>query len=142
TSWPRSVSSRTPIGVIATRYSSGLISVGMPTRITRHLLRFASGGVAVVEVSSHQLPCSQRQPQLDAVRGPGQIPTRELLDLANPVAQGVAVAVELARGPLPIAVVLDERLERPQQLAAVLALGPLDRVEQAVAVEAQRVVVL
>ena len=31
TSWPRSASSRTPIGVIATRYSSGLISVGTPT---------------------------------------------------------------------------------------------------------------
>src|SRR5437773_1521034 len=34
-SWPRCDSSRTPAGVIATRYSSGLISLGMPTLIAR-----------------------------------------------------------------------------------------------------------
>jgi len=33
TSWPRSPSSRTPAGVIATRYSSALVSVGTPTLI-------------------------------------------------------------------------------------------------------------
>ena len=52
------------------------------------------------------------------------------------------MAVELARRALPVAVVLDVGLERAQELAAVLALGPLDRLQQAVAVEPQRVVVL
>ena len=33
TSWPRRVSSATPAGVMATRYSLFLISVGMPTRM-------------------------------------------------------------------------------------------------------------
>jgi len=42
----------------------------------------------------------------------------------------VPVAVELAGGALPVAVVLDERFQRAQQLASVLALGALDRVEQ------------
>ena len=34
TSWPRRVSSATPAGVMATRYSLFLISVGIPTRMT------------------------------------------------------------------------------------------------------------
>src|SRR4051794_7445409 len=38
TSWPRPVSSRTPAGVIATRNSSVLISVGMPTLIASSCL--------------------------------------------------------------------------------------------------------
>ena len=71
-----------------------------------------------------------------------EVAAGELLDLADPVAQRVAVAVELAGRALPVAVVLDERLQRAQQLAAVLALGALDRLQEAVAVEAQRVVVL
>ena len=35
TSWPREESSRTPAGVIATRYSSDLISVGTPILIAQ-----------------------------------------------------------------------------------------------------------
>ena len=43
TSWPCSTISRTPAGVIATRYSSGLISVGTPIFIaTSSLARSAS----------------------------------------------------------------------------------------------------
>ena len=52
------------------------------------------------------------------------------------------MAVELPGRPLPVAVVLDVRLERAQELAAVLALGALDRLQEAVAVEPQRVLVL
>src|SRR5262245_45422261 len=52
------------------------------------------------------------------------------------------MTIELARGPLPVPVVLDEGLERAQELAAVLALAALDRLEQAVAVKAEGFVVL
>src|SRR3954466_7773390 len=52
------------------------------------------------------------------------------------------VAEELARGALPLAVLLDEDLERAQQLVAVLAAAVLERPEHAVAEEAKRVVVL
>ncbi|SKT43593.1 Uncharacterised protein [Mycobacteroides abscessus subsp. abscessus] len=38
TSCPRRVSSATPAGVVATRYSLFLISVGMPTRMILFLL--------------------------------------------------------------------------------------------------------
>src|SRR4051794_1849018 len=52
------------------------------------------------------------------------------------------VAVELARRALPLAVLLDERLERADQLVTVLAARVLERAEHAVAVQPQRVVVL
>src|SRR5436190_5675940 len=52
------------------------------------------------------------------------------------------VAEELARRPLPLAVLLDDHLERAQQLVAVLAAAVLERAEHAVAEEAQRLVVL
>src|SRR3954463_6521370 len=52
------------------------------------------------------------------------------------------VAVELARGALPLAVLLDERLQRADQLVTVLAARVLERAEHAVAVEPQRVIVL
>src|SRR5688500_1043120 len=103
TSCPCSLSSRAPMGVSATRYSSVLISVGTPTFTAQHLLRFASGGVAVSRsCSPDQLPRAQRQPQLDAVRGPRQVAARQLLDLADPVPQRVPVAVELPSRALPI----------------------------------------
>ncbi len=60
----------------------------------------------------------------------------------NPVAQRVAVAVQRARRLLPVAVVLDERVQRAQQLVAVVALPLLHRPEHAAAVGDQRVVVL
>src|SRR4051794_26824027 len=108
----------------------------------RRLLRFASGGDTVCGRSLDELPCAKGQPQLDPIRRPRQIPPRQLLDLADPVAQRMAMAVQLPRRPLPVAVVLDERLQRAQQLPAVLALRALDRLQEAVAVEAQGVVVL
>ena len=40
TSWPRWTSSATPAGVIATRYSLFLISVGMPTRMIAPIVDF------------------------------------------------------------------------------------------------------
>ena len=52
------------------------------------------------------------------------------------------MAVDLAGGALPLAVLLDEGFQRAQQLAAVFLVAALDRAEDAVAVEPQRVVVL
>src|SRR5215211_3430331 len=127
--WP--ASSRTPAGVSATRYSSDLISVGTPTLID--LLN---------QLVRHELATAQGQPELDAVAGARQVAARELLDLADPVAQRVAVAVQPPRGRLPLAVALDERLERAHQLAAVVALAALDRREQRLAEQPQRIGVL
>src|SRR3954451_16599754 len=74
--------------------------------------------------------------------GAREVAARQLFDLAHPVAQRVAVAVDLAGRPLPLAVLLDEGLQRAQQLAAVLLVTALDRAEDAVAVEVECVVVL
>src|SRR3954447_4330720 len=52
------------------------------------------------------------------------------------------MAVELARRRLPLAVGLDEGLERAHELAAVVALALLDRPEQRLAEQRQRVGVL
>src|SRR4051794_14801624 len=54
----------------------------------------------------------------------------------------MTVTVELLGGSLPLAVALDEGLQRAHQLAAVGALAVLDRREDRVAEQAQRVVVL
>src|SRR3954453_5909144 len=54
----------------------------------------------------------------------------------------MTVTVELLGGSLPLAVALDEGLQRAHQLAAVGALAVLDRREDRVAEEAQRLVVL
>src|SRR3954464_834299 len=110
TSCPWSLNSRTPAGVSATRYSSVLISVGTPT--------FNAGVLSVDELAP-----TQRQPEVDAVARGVQGAPRELLDAADPVAQRVAVAVELARRLLPLAVALDEGLQRAHELAAVGALA-------------------
>src|SRR4051794_7548531 len=112
TSWPCAVSSRTPAGVIATRNSSGLISVGTPTLIATPPRRRS-------RASQRQLPPAQREPELDAVARARQRAAGQLLDAPDPVAQGVSVAEELRRGPLPVAVVLEERVERAQQLVGV-----------------------
>src|SRR5881398_1530669 len=112
TLWPCATSSRTPAGVRATRYSSDLISVGTPTLIDL--------------LTGHELTPAQREPELDAVAGARQVAPGELFDLANPVAQRVAMAVKAPGGGLPLPVALDERLERAHQLAAVVALAALD----------------
>src|SRR5436305_1693965 len=52
------------------------------------------------------------------------------------------MAVQAASGPLPLAVLLDERLQGSHQLAPVVALGGLDRAEDRVAEQPQRLVVL
>src|SRR5918996_1304575 len=134
TSCPCSTSSRTPDGVSATRYSSALISVGTPT-FTRDLLLSCPG-------SCQQLAPAQGEPEVDPVAGRVQRAARQLLYPADPVAERVAVAVELARSALPLAVALDERLQRAHQLAAVGALAVLDRCQDRVAEQAQGVVVL
>src|SRR5215216_5113444 len=126
TSWPWSDSSRTPAGVSATRYSSVLISVGTPTFKTQSFL-------------VDELAPAQRQPEVDAVARGVQRPAGELLDAADPVAERVPVAVELARGLLPLAVAFDERLERAHQLPPVGALALLDGREDRVAEQPQRV---
>src|SRR4051794_40791731 len=132
TSWPCSTSSRTPEGVSATRYSSVLISVGTPTFIWS-FRRWSW---------SYELTSAQGEPEVDAIAGRVQRPARELLHAADAVAERVAMAVELPRGALPLAVALDERLERAHQLAAVGALAVLDRREDRVAEQPQRLVVL
>src|SRR4051794_7846256 len=131
-SWPCSTSSRTPAGVRATRYSSVLISVGTPTFTCRS--SFCS--------VAYQLAPAERQPEVDAIARGVQRPARQLFDAPDPVAQRMAMTVQLARGALPLAVALDERLERAHQLAAVGALALLDRGEDRVAEQAQRLVVL
>src|SRR5829696_7922303 len=132
TSCPFSTSSRTPEGVSATRYSSVLISVGTPT-FTREP-RFWW--------SCQELPAAQREPEVDPVAGGVQRAPGQLLDPADAVAERVAVAEELARGALPLPVAFDERLQRAHQLAAVRALAVLDRGEDRVAEQPQRLVVL
>src|SRR3954452_19458422 len=131
TSWSCSTSSRTPAGVSATRYSSVLISVGTPTFTCRSSLSLAD-----------QLAPAQRQPEVDAIARGIQRPARQLLDAPDAVAQRVPVTVQLARGSLPLAVAFDERLERTHQLAAVRAFPLLDRGEDRVAEQPQRLVVL
>src|SRR4051812_7462175 len=130
TSCSCSTSSRTPEGVSATRYSSVLISVGTPTSMGDDLS------------SLEELAPSQREPEVDAITGRVQRAAGELLDALDPVAQGVAVAGQLARGALPLPVALDEDLERAQQLGGVGGVGALERAEDRVAERAQGVVVL
>src|ERR1051325_5861011 len=117
-SWSCSTSSRTPAGVRATRYSSVLISLGTPTFTCRSSLSLPD-----------QLAPAQGQPEVDAIARGVQGPARQLFDAPDPVAQRMAMTVQLARGALPLAVALDERLERAHQLAAVGALPLLDRGE-------------
>src|SRR5215210_1820952 len=130
TSCPCSASSRTPDGVSATRYSSVLISVGTPTFMCSSL----SG--------ADQLAAAQGEPEVDPVARGVQRAAGQLLHAADPVAQGVTMAVEGARGALPLPVALDERLQRAHELAAVGALALLDRGEDGVAEEAQGLVLL
>src|SRR3954452_15997715 len=132
TSWPCSASSRTPEGVSATRYSSVLISVGTPTFIWSSR-RWSW---------SYELASPEGEPEVDAIAGGVQRAAGQLLHPANPVAQRVSMAVELARRPLPLPVALDERLERAHELAAVGALAVLDRSEDRVAEQPQCLVVL
>src|SRR3712207_3436105 len=133
TSCPRSTSSRTLAGVRPTRYSSVLISVGQPTFIRPP---------RVASLSADQLAAAEGEPEVDAVARGVERPPRELLDAADPVTQRVAAAVELVRGALPLAVALDEHLERTHELAAVGALALLDRRQDRVAEQPQGVVVL
>src|SRR3978361_509311 len=139
TSCPCSASSRTPPAVSATRHSSSLISVGTPTftAVTSWV-----SWTLVTRCSPDQLPRTQGEPELDPVLCLVEVAPGQLLDAADPVAQGMPVAIEIARRPLPLAVALDERLERAQQLRAVLALAVGDRGEQVLRVGPQGVVVL
>src|SRR3954451_4786063 len=121
TSWPCSTSSRTPAGVSATRYSSVLISVGTPTFTLDPFRR-----------SSNELASAECEPEVDPVARGVQRPPGQILDPADPVAQRMPVAEELARRALPLPVALDEGLERAHQLAAVGALALLDRREDRV----------
>src|SRR6185312_2918378 len=82
---------------------------------------------------------AQRQPELDAVARGAQVASGELLDLADAVAQRMTVAVQASRGRLPLAVALDEGLKRAHELAAVVALAVLDRPQQGLAEQAQRI---
>src|SRR4051812_16477301 len=131
TSWPCSTSSRTPAGVSATRYSSVLISVGTPTFTLDPFRR-----------SSNQLAPAEREPEVDPVARRIQRAPGELLDPPDAVAKGMAMAEQLPRGALPLAVALDEGLQGPHELAAVGALPVLDGSEDGVAEQAQGVVVL
>ena len=81
---------------------------------------------------------ANRAPQQEAV----EPAAGQLLDPRHPVAQRVAVAEERAGCRLPAPVVLEESLERAQQLVAVAGARALDRAEHVVAVLAQSVVLL
>src|SRR4029450_9083392 len=109
TSWPCSTNSRTPDGVSATRYSSVFISVGTPT--------FTLSRLSLSWGSLHELAAPQGEPEVDPVARRVERPPGQLLDAADPVAQRVAVAVELARGALPLAGAPYERLGGAQPLA-------------------------
>src|SRR3954447_5660896 len=85
--------------------------------------------------SSNELPPAQGEPELDPVARPRQVAAGELLDAADAGAQGVPGAEELRGGTLPLAVLLDEGLERAEQLVAVVAAAVLERSEEIVAVE-------
>src|SRR6185436_10489112 len=85
---------------------------------------------------------AQGEPELDAVAGRSEVAAGELLDLADPVAERVAVAVQAPGGGLALPVALDGGLERAHELAAVVALTVLDRAEQRLAEEPQGVGVL
>src|SRR3954454_21933400 len=99
--------------------------------------------MAVDELAAPQGPAAPRaQPELDAIAGAGEVAPRQLLDLPDAVAQRVPVAVQAPGGRLPLPVALDERLERAHQLAAVVPLARLDRTEQRLAEQPQRVGVL
>ncbi len=89
-----------------------------------------------------QLAAAEREPEVDAVARGVQGAACQLLDAPDPVAQRMAMTVQLACGALPLAVALDERLQRAHQLAAVGALALLDRGEDRVAEQPQRLVVL
>src|SRR5687768_18009522 len=86
TSWPRSTSSRTPDGVSATRYSSVLISVGTPTFTLCCLASLVRG-------SLDELAAPQGEPEVDPVARRVQRAAGQLLHAADPVAQGMTVAV-------------------------------------------------
>src|SRR3954462_6261873 len=83
--------------------------------------------------SLDELAAAQGQPELDAVTSAGEVAPRQLLDLADAIAQRVAVAVQPPGGGLPLAVALDEGLQRAHELAAVVALAALDRPQQRLA---------
>src|SRR5207248_2430726 len=89
-----------------------------------------------------ELAAPQRQPEVDAIARRVQRAAGQLLDAADAIAQRVPVAVQLARGALPLPVALDEGLQRAHQLAAVGPLVVLDRGEDRVAEQAQGVFVL
>src|SRR3954468_10572537 len=90
----------------------------------------------------NQLAAAEGQPEVDAIARGVQRAARQLLDAADPIAQRVPVTVQLARGALPLAVALDERLERAHQLAAIGPLALLDRGEDGAAEQPRRLVVL
>src|SRR5579862_5829515 len=114
TSWPRSASSRTPAGVVDTRYSSALISAGTPTFTIPPCVGAVRAASRVSSCRRHrtaeQLTAAQREPELDPVLDAVEAPARQLLDARHPVAQRVPVAEQRTRGGLPVSVVLEERL--------------------------------
>ncbi len=89
-----------------------------------------------------QIAAPQREPEVDPVAGILEAATGKRLDAADAVPQRVPVAIEPSRRPLPLAVLLDERLQRADQLAAVTTLARGDRAEDRVAKQAQRLLVL
>src|ERR1700710_1617373 len=134
---------RPPQGLFKT--GSGAMALpGPPTSesVARAGVRGATSGRRVARARARrQLPRPQGEPELDPVGGLGEVPPGHLLDLADPVAERVPVAVELARGPLPLAVMEDEDLQRAQQFGGVDRVAGQDRAEQAVAIELEHVLV-
>src|SRR5262245_10006338 len=69
-----------------------------------------------VALGREQVARPQREPELHPVERAREVAPRELLDLPHPVPERVAVDEELGGGRLPPGVVLQERLQRPDQL--------------------------
>src|SRR6185436_9977158 len=88
--------------------------------------------------SRDQLLRTQCQPELDAVVGAAQVPPGELLDALDPVPERMPVAVAVAVRALPVAIAVDVGLEGSEQLPGIALVGILDRPQDALAVEAQR----
>src|SRR3954470_3099650 len=62
--------------------------------------------------SFDEFPCSQRKPELDPVTGVREVSPCQVLHSPDPVPERVPMAIELARGALPLSVALDEGLHR------------------------------
>src|SRR3954465_7815650 len=92
--------------------------------------------------STEQFPAAHGEPEVDPVARRVQRPAGQLLDAPDPVAQGAAGAEKLLGRAPPLALGPDEAHGRAHAAPPVRALAGLDRRQDRVAEQPQRVVVL